>query len=68
MTAPCSIDVSGWLSEQLGQASPDLLRAMLSTFVHALMGAEADAVWDAGFGERERRVDEHPQRPRNTGF
>lgn len=33
MTAPCSIDVSGWLSEQLGQASPDLLRAMLSTFV-----------------------------------
>jgi putative transposase len=52
MTAPPSIDVSGWLHEQLGQASPDLLRAMLSTFVQALMGAEADAVCGAGFGER----------------
>lgn len=37
-----SIDLSGWLCEQLGQASPDLLRAMLPTFVEALMGAEAD--------------------------
>ena len=52
MTAPPSIDVSGWLHEQLGQASPDLLRAMLSTFVQALMGAEADAVCGAPFGAR----------------
>jgi len=37
-----SIGLSGWLCEQLGQASPDLLRAMLPTFVEALMGAEAD--------------------------
>ena len=33
MTAPPSIDLSGWLSEQLGQASPDLLRQMITTFV-----------------------------------
>jgi hypothetical protein len=33
MTAPSSIDLSGWLSEQLPQASPDLLRQMISTFV-----------------------------------
>ena len=52
MTAPPSIDVSGWLHEQLGQASPDLLRAMLTTFVQALMGAEADAVCGAPFGAR----------------
>jgi putative transposase len=52
MTAPPSIDVSGWLSEQLGQASPDLLRAMLTTFVQALMGAEADAVCGAEYGAR----------------
>jgi transposase-like protein len=38
MTAPPSIDLSGWLSEQLGQASPDLLRQMITTFVQALMG------------------------------
>jgi Transposase, Mutator family len=52
MAAGPSIDVSGWLEEQLAQASPDLLRAMVSTFVQALMGAEADAVCGAAYGER----------------
>ena len=52
MTAVPSIDLSGWLSEQLSQSSPDLLRAMLTTFVQALMGAEADAVCGAGYGVR----------------
>lgn len=39
------------------QASPDLLRATVKTFAEALMGAEADAVCGAGYGERseERR-------------
>ena len=44
MAATPSIDMSGWLHEQLAQASPDLLRAMVTTFAEALMGAEADAV------------------------
>ena len=48
---PC-IDVSGWLEEQLAQASPDLLRSMVQTFAEALMGAEADAICGAGYGER----------------
>jgi transposase-like protein len=52
MAAGPSIDVSGWLEEQLAQASPDLLRAMVSTFAEALMGAEADAVCGASYGER----------------
>ena len=52
MAARPSIDMSGWLSEQLAQASPDLLRAMVTTFAEALMGAEADAVCGAPFGER----------------
>jgi putative transposase len=52
MTAPSSIDLSGWLSEQLGQASPDLLRQMIITFVQALMGAEVDAVCGAEDGAR----------------
>jgi transposase-like protein len=57
MAAGSSIDVSGWLEEQLAQASPDLLRAMVTTFAEALMGAEADAVCGAGYGDRsqERR-------------
>ncbi len=57
MAAPPSIDMSGWLHEQLAQASPDLLRAMVTTFAEALMGAEADAVCGAGYGLRsEERV------------
>ena len=50
MTAVPSIDMSGWLHEPLGQASPDLLRAMLTTFVPTLMGDEADAVCGAEYG------------------
>jgi putative transposase len=52
MAAGPSIDVSGWLEEQLVQASPDLLRAMVTTFAQALMSAEAGAVCGAAYGER----------------
>ncbi len=52
MAANPSIDPARFLHEQLASASPDLLREMLSTFVSALMGAEADAVCNAGYGER----------------
>jgi putative transposase len=52
MAAGPSIDMSGWLHEQLAQASPDLLRAMVATFAEALMGADADAVCGAPFGVR----------------
>jgi hypothetical protein len=41
-----------WLEEQVAQASPDLLRSMVQAFAEALMGAEADAVCGAGYGER----------------
>ena len=66
MAATPSIDLSGWLSEQLTQASPDLLRGMVATFVKALMGAEADAVCGAPFGERsaERVNTRNGYRPR----
>jgi transposase-like protein len=47
MAAGPSIGLSGWLEEQLAQTSPDLLRAMVTTFAEALMGAEADAVCGA---------------------
>src|SRR4051812_7053656 len=52
MTAPSSIDPARFLHEQLAQASPDLLRQMLTTFINTLMSAEADAVCGAGYGER----------------
>src|SRR3954454_20546227 len=52
MTAPSSIDPAHFLSEQLAQASPDLLRQMLTTFINTLMSAEADAVCGAEYGTR----------------
>ena len=52
MTAPSSIDPAYFLHEQLAQASPDLLRPMLTTFIGTLMSAEADAVCGAEYGAR----------------
>jgi putative transposase len=37
------------LADQLAEASPDLLRGLLSTFIQALMAAEADALCGAGY-------------------
>ena len=52
MTAVPSIDPARFLTEQLAQASPDLMRDLLATFVNALLSAQADAVCGAGYGER----------------
>ena len=66
MTAPPSIDLSGFLDEQLSQASPDLLRSMVKSFAEALMSAEADALCGAGYGERsgDRTNHRNGYRPR----
>ncbi len=50
MTAVPSIDPARFIHDQLDQASPDLLRAMLSTFVQSLLSADADAVCGAAYG------------------
>src|SRR5688500_2807682 len=66
MTAPSSIDPAHFLHEQLAQASPDLLRQMLTTFINTLMSAEADAVCGAAYGARsaERSNTRNGYRPR----
>src|SRR3954464_11268611 len=66
MTAPSSIDPTRFLHEQLGSASPDLLRQMLTTFMNTLMSAEADAVCGAPYGESspERTNVRNGYRPR----
>jgi transposase-like protein len=46
------MDITSWLRKQLESASPDLLRAIVQDFAEALMGAEADALCGAGYGER----------------
>ena len=52
MTANPSIDPALPLAEQIERAEPDLLRGLLTTFVQALMSAEADAVCGAPYGAR----------------
>ena len=47
-----TMELSSWLRKQLEQASRDLLRAMVRDFAQALMGAEAEALCGAGYGER----------------
>ena len=52
MTVTPSIDPARLLEEQLAQASPDLLRELLTTFINTLMSAEADAVCGAAYGSQ----------------
>jgi putative transposase len=52
MAAGPSIDPVQFLAEQIEQADPDLLRAMVKTFAEALMGADADAACGAAYGQR----------------
>ena len=50
MTVSPIIDPARLIEEQLAQASPDLLRELLTTFINTLMSAEADAVCGAAYG------------------
>ena len=52
MTANTSIDPAAFLHEQLAQASPDLMRELLGTFINALLSAQADSVCGAEYGAR----------------
>jgi transposase-like protein len=45
------VDLARRVGEDLEQASPDLLRAMVQAFAEALMSAEADAVCGAPYGQ-----------------
>jgi len=66
MTVKPSIDSVRLLEEQLAQASPDLLRELLATFINTLMSAEADAVCGAAYGAMspERTNRRNGYRPR----
>ena len=53
MTANTSIDPARFLHEELSQASPDLMRELLGTFINALLSAQADSVCGAEYGTRD---------------
>src|SRR5919197_6410662 len=50
--AASTMDLLGWLRKHLEDADSDLLRELVTTFVQAIMGAEADAACGASLGER----------------
>jgi putative transposase len=52
MTDVDDIDLRQLVAYRLANTHPDVLRELLSTFIHTLMGAEADALCGAGYGER----------------
>jgi putative transposase len=52
MTTAHDIDWPAVLAERLTTCHPDVLRELLATFIHTLMGAEADALCGAGYGQR----------------
>jgi len=51
MTAPRIVNPAAVLGQALGDASPDLMRHLLSTMINALLSAEADAVCGAEWGQ-----------------
>jgi len=51
MTAPHSLNPARLLDQALSDASPDLMRHLLSTVINALLSAEADAVCGADYGQ-----------------
>jgi putative transposase len=51
MTAVDSVPFAGLLEENLAEASPDVLRAMVKMFAQSLMGAEVDALCGAEYGQ-----------------
>jgi len=50
MTAPHIINPAGLLDQALGDASPDLMRHLLSTVINSLLSADADAICGAEYG------------------
>ena len=52
MTIAHDIDWPAVLADRLTTTHPDVLRELLATFIHTLLGAEADALCGAGYGQR----------------
>jgi hypothetical protein len=68
MAAYPSIDPARFLHEHLAEASPDLLRSLLTTMIDTLMSAEADAVCGAAHGERSEARVNHRNGYRHRDF
>ncbi|CAB0965355.1 transposase [Corynebacterium diphtheriae] len=63
-TAPHHIDPTAYLEEFLTQASPDLMRQMLSDFINHILSTQADSVCGADYATVSASPHQHPQRAR----
>ena len=52
ITTTHDIDWPTVLADRLTTIGPDVLRELPATFIHTLVGAEADALCGAAYGER----------------
>ena len=68
MTTAHDIDWPAVLAERLTTTHPDVLRELLATFIHTLMGAEADALCGAGYGQRSAERTNQRNGYRNRQF
>jgi putative transposase len=68
MTTVHDIDLQQVLTERLTAAHPDVLRDLLSMFIQTLMGAEADGLCGAGYGERSGERTNHRNGYRHREF
>jgi putative transposase len=68
MTTVHDIDLPTVLADRLTTTDPDVLRELLTMFLHTLMGAEADALCGAGYGERSTERTNHCNGYRHREF
>ena len=68
MTTAHDIHLPTVLADRLTTCHPDVLRELLATFIHTLMGAEADALCGAGYGQRSSERTESPWFLRRLGL
>src|SRR5271166_3115174 len=68
MTTAHDIDWPQVLAERLTSTHPDVLRELLATFIHTLMGAEADSLCGAGYRERSTERTNQRNGYRNRQF
>lgn len=57
--AKSSVSSEAWFRKRIEEADPDLLREMVKRFAEVLMGAEADGLCGAGYGQRSEGRSNH---------
>src|SRR3984893_16580480 len=68
MTTAHDIDLPAVLADRLTSTHPDVLRELVTMLLHTLRGAEADALFGDGYGERSAYPTNQRNGHRNRQF